>query len=60
LTDYILVDQDQARIEQFTRGDAHRWTFRDYQSADEILLIDSIGVSVPIARIYDGIELSPE
>jgi Uma2 family endonuclease len=60
LMDYILVDQDQARIEQFTRGDAHTWTFRDYQSADEILLIESIGVSVPIARIYEGIGLSPE
>jgi Uma2 family endonuclease len=60
LTDYILVDQDQARIEQFTRGDAHTWAFRDYQSANEILLLESIGVSVPIARIYEGIELSPE
>jgi Uma2 family endonuclease len=60
LTDYILVDQDQARIEQFTRGDAHTWTFRDYQDANEILLIESIGVSVPIARIYEGVELSPE
>jgi Uma2 family endonuclease len=60
LTDYILVDQDQARIEQFTRGDARTWTFRDYRDASEILLIESIGVSVPIARIYEGIELSPE
>jgi len=60
LTDYVLVDQDQARIEQFTRGDAHTWTFRDYQAASEILLIESIGVSIPIARIYEGIELSPE
>jgi Uma2 family endonuclease len=60
LTDYILVDQDQARIEQFTRGDAHTWTFRDYQDVNEILLIESIGASVPIARIYEGVELSPE
>jgi Uma2 family endonuclease len=60
LTDYILVDQDQTRIEQFTRGDAHTWTFRDYQAASEILLIESIGVSVPIARIYEGIEFPPE
>jgi Uma2 family endonuclease len=60
LTDYILVDQYQARIEQFTRGDAHTWTFRDYQSAGELLLIESIGVSIPISRIYQEIELTPE
>jgi Uma2 family endonuclease len=60
LTDYILVDQDQARIEQFTRGDAHTWTFRDYQDASEILLIESIGVSLPIARIYERIEFPSE
>ena len=56
LTDYILVDPDQARIEQFTRGQAHTWIFRDCQSACEILLIESIGASVPIARIYERIE----
>jgi Uma2 family endonuclease len=60
LTDYILVDQDQARIEQFTRGDAHTWTFRDYQDASETLLIESIGVSLPIARIYERIEFPSE
>jgi len=60
LTDYILVDQDQARIEQFTRGEAHTWTFRDYQDASEILLIESIGVSLPIARIYERIEFPSE
>ena len=60
LTDYILIDQNQARIEQFTRGNAPAWTLRDYRDASEILLIESLGVSVPIARIYEGIELSPE
>jgi len=60
LTDYILVDQDQARIEQFTRGDAHTWAFRDYQHASEILLIESIGVSIPIARFYEQVALPAE
>jgi Uma2 family endonuclease len=60
LTDYILVDQDQPRIEQFTRGDAHTWTFRDYQDASEIFRIESIGVSLPIARIYEGIDFPSE
>ena len=60
LVDYILVDQDQARIEQFTRGDSHTWTLRDYQDASELLLIESIGISLPIARIYERIEFPSE
>jgi Uma2 family endonuclease len=57
LTDYILVDQNQIRIEQYTRGDAGTWTLRDYQRAEEELRIDSIGVSLTLARIDDRIEL---
>jgi Uma2 family endonuclease len=57
LRDYILVDQDQARIEQFTRG-GDTWTLRDYQGLDQELKIDSIGVSLPLSRIYQGLELS--
>ena len=60
LTDYILVDQDQTRIEQFTRGDANTWTLHDYQRANELLRIASIGISLPLAGIYQGIEFLSE
>lgn len=60
LTDYILIDQDQTRIEQFTRGDANTWTLHDYQRADEVLRIASIGISLPLAGIYEGIEFLSE
>lgn len=56
LQDYILVSQDQIHIEQYTRGESNVWTFRDYQSTDETLLIPSIGVSLSLARIYERIE----
>jgi Uma2 family endonuclease len=60
LTDYILVDQDQTRIEQFTRGDANTWTLHDYQRLNETLMIPSIEVSLPLASIYEGIEFPSE
>jgi len=60
LQDYILVAQDQARVEQYTRGEANTWTFRDYQGADAILAITSIGVSLPLAGIYERVEFPPE
>lgn len=60
LQDYILLAQDQIRIEQYTRGQAHTWTLRDYQTASESLLIESIGVSLPLAHIYERIEFAAE
>jgi Uma2 family endonuclease len=57
LKDYILVNQDEIRIEQYTRRDANTWTLHDYQRPEEELRIDSIGVSLALARIYDRIEM---
>jgi len=60
LTDYILVDQDQVSIEQYTRGDATAWTFRDYQRPGDLLQIASIGISLTLAAIYERIEFPAE
>jgi len=60
LTDYILVDQDQIRIEQYTRGEANTWTLHDYQRAEDVLQIASVGISLPFATIYDRIEFPAE
>jgi Uma2 family endonuclease len=57
LRDYVLLNQEQVRIEQFTRQADGTWTFRDYQGQDEELKIDSIGVAIPLRRIYDQVDL---
>jgi Uma2 family endonuclease len=59
LKDYILVHQDQVRIERYTHRPDHTWTLRDYQTREEHLRIDSIGVSIALERIYDRIKLPP-
>jgi Uma2 family endonuclease len=56
LQEYILVDQSQVRIEQYTRQDNEVWTVRDHQSLDAEITIPSIGVSLSMRRIYDRVE----
>jgi len=56
---YILVSQEQVRIEQFTPQADGTWTLRDYQGPDEELKIDSIGVAIPLRRIYDRVTILP-
>ena len=48
LRDYITVDQNQIRVEQYTRGDAGTWTLRDYQRPEDELRIDSLAVSLAL------------
>ncbi|HEV8040160.1 MAG TPA: Uma2 family endonuclease [Bryobacteraceae bacterium] len=56
LQDYILINQNEIRIEQYTRLENNLWILRDYQSLDEELAISSIGVSLPLSRIYNRVE----
>ncbi len=55
LQDYVLVSQDQVRIEQFTRQPDGTWSLRDHLDFDDRLRIDSIGVAINLQRIYRGI-----
>jgi Uma2 family endonuclease len=59
LKDYILVSQDQARIEHYIRQADDTWTLRDCTGLKAEVKIDSLGVSLPLSAIYDGIELEP-
>jgi Uma2 family endonuclease len=57
LREYILVEQNQARIEQYIRKTDNTWTLRDYLSLDVELKLDSIGVSIPLRTVYERVEL---
>jgi Uma2 family endonuclease len=57
LNEYILADQDKVGIERYTRQNDNTWTLRDYQGLGATLDIEAIGVSLPLDRIYDRVEL---
>jgi len=57
LRDYILVDQNQIRVEQYTRGSEGTGTLRDYQDLNDILTIESIAASLTLRALYDRIEI---
>jgi Uma2 family endonuclease len=59
LKDYILVAQDAVRVEHYTRGVDNTWTLRDHQTLEDELKLASIGVSLPLSRIYARVELPP-
>ncbi len=58
LREYILVEQDHVQIEQYIRQDADTWTLRDHKSLDAELKMDSIGATLPLRLIYEGVDLA--
>jgi Uma2 family endonuclease len=55
LTDYVLVAQDQMRVEHFTRqGDG--WFVTAANTLDETIRLSSIGAEVALSAIYENIE----
>lgn len=56
LTDYVLVDQREMRVEQYTRGCEGSWTYRILEQPGDDLKINSARVSISLAQIYDDVD----
>ncbi len=59
LQQYVLVHQDQARVEVFTRQASDEWLMKIYVGLDCEVALDSVEVRIPMAEIYRDIELPP-
>lgn len=58
LQEYILVDPDTRRVEGFRRNEQGQWVLHD-MSDGELLEAASIGATVPLAEVFDGIDPPP-
>lgn len=57
LNEYILVAQNEARIECFVRQPGNQWLLSNYTGIDVEMLVTSVNVSIPLSAIYEGVEL---
>jgi len=55
--EYLLVAQDQARAEVAHKTPDKRWLISRYEGLDAMVSLESLGVSLPMAEIYAGVEL---
>lgn len=54
LQEYVLVAQDQIRVEHYRRQE-RQWIFTDFEKSDEILLLPSIHCELPLQGIYERV-----
>ena len=53
--EYILVDQYKPLIESFYRESDTKWDIRTIQGIHETVKLNSLGISIPLEDIYDGV-----
>lgn len=56
--EYILLDQSQIFIEQYTKQENKRWSYSVYDQEDAALTFSSFQVEVPLEDIYDKVDFA--
>ena len=59
LEEYLTVAQDQVHIEQWHRQPDGRWILTEYKAASSEIQLESLGVSVALADIYENVSIAP-
>ncbi len=55
---YLLVGQDEPRIEQFSRAEGGSWHYTRVSGLEDVLDIPALSISLRLADIYDQIDFS--
>jgi Uma2 family endonuclease len=57
LMEYLLVSQDEVRIEQWTRRANDQWLWTEYRDPSANIRLECVGVSLPVHQVYRKLEL---
>ena len=55
LQDYLLVAQDEMKVERYSRRSPHHWEYWESLGVDDEVEIPSLAVRFPLSEIYDGV-----
>lgn len=56
LQDYVLIDQSRVYVEYFHKLDDGRWLLAEFHEPDGILLLEAVGVELPLSQVYQRVE----
>lgn len=60
LQEFVLISQDQARIECYTRQTDHRWMMTPVTTLADSISLESIGCVLPLAAVYARVQFAGE
>lgn len=53
LREYLLVAQNECRVEHYLRQDENRWLLGEYSSPDDTVALVSLDCTVPLGELYE-------
>ncbi|MGI8639258.1 MAG: Uma2 family endonuclease [Pyrinomonadaceae bacterium] len=56
IREYLLVKEDEMRVEHYTKQNAKQWIYRIYNDRDEVVSIDALNCKVSMTEIYAQIK----
>jgi Uma2 family endonuclease len=57
LREYVLVDQDAARVLVYRRGEGVEWIVHPY-GAGEVVALPSLEIAIPVDQIYEDVDFA--
>jgi Uma2 family endonuclease len=54
LQEYLLVSQDEVRVERYRRYSEHQWMLTEALDLHGVLELDSIGCTLPLSEVYEN------
>lgn len=55
----VLISQDRPLVEWFSRHEPGGWILRDAREMDQSLVLDSVGISIPLSELYRNVQFDP-
>ncbi|TKK71924.1 Uma2 family endonuclease [Ilyomonas limi] len=57
LQEYILIDSESIAVEHYKRNKDNTWLLQEWKERTAILTITTIGLSLPLEELYNGVNL---
>jgi Uma2 family endonuclease len=58
IKDFLLVNENEMRIEHYSRQNAKTWMYRIYDEREDMIAIDSIGCKLALSEVYAQVKLA--
>jgi Uma2 family endonuclease len=59
LAEYVLVAQDEHRVEQYTKQPDGRWMLSDHRSLEDVVELASVQCTLALREVYEKVSLPP-
>jgi Uma2 family endonuclease len=58
LRDFLLISQDQMRVEHYMRQGDRSWLLRVYEKVEDVVQLDSVECTLLLSEIYERVEFA--